>query len=66
MFTIKRTPTQIHIAGLRSHAVTQIPTSAETGNTYDDLQSAFDEARLLGKPMCRTCSIAASMMLNRR
>jgi hypothetical protein len=64
MFTIKRTPTQIHITGLRSHSVTPIPASAETGHTYDSIQSAFDEARLTGT-VCRTCAIAAQMILNR-
>lgn len=68
-YTIKRTH-EIHIAGLITatgrpiHSMIPIPASAETGHTYDSLQSAFDEARILG-PVCRTCSMAAGMLLNR-
>ncbi len=71
MFTIKKTAQEIHIEGLTTtsgreiHSITKIPSNAETGHTYDNLQHAFDEARMIGR-VCRTCAMAATMILNRK
>jgi len=64
MYVIKRTPTEIHITGVKTHNLVPIPANAETGHTHDNLQNAFDEARLLGN-VCRSCAMAAQMILNR-
>lgn len=66
-FTLKREALQDHIFGLTTRSgqeIHKIPGSAETGPTFGTLRDAVNAVAYSGRPLCRTCRIAAEMILN--
>jgi hypothetical protein len=69
MFTIKHTLTNVHIQGLTTasgHEIHKIPGSADTGASYGTLADAIRATDHADRPLCRTCRVAAELILNRK
>ena len=68
-YTIKTEGWTAHIAGLTTESgrpIHQIPAGAETGRTFGALKDAVADVDASRVPMCRTCRVAAEMVLNRQ